>query len=160
MSPLPRIKKISGIAQVSSCLICLLEPRSEAIDVLNNIHLAWVVFFQLYRLHLGSNFWGNWLRKFINMVSSRHIKTHIRPYRCSNCGDRFSEQRDLDRHHDKHGKIRLYFCPVVHCPWHVRGDKHGFSRRLDNAKRHLKLHKGLQNLSVLREDSQGRLSRV
>jgi len=93
---------------------------------------------------------------------SRHIKTHTLPYRCDfrGCSIGKATQRDLDRHKDTHGKIRLYFCPVPGCPWHVDGHKVGFSRRLDNAKRHLKSHDNSQDLSVLREDSQGRLWRV
>jgi hypothetical protein len=95
-------------------------------------------------------------------MSSRHIKTHTLPYRCDfqGCGIGKATQRDLDRHKDAHGKIRLYFCPVLGCPWHVNGPKVGFSRRLDNAKRHLKSHANHRDLSVLREDSQGRLFRV
>jgi hypothetical protein len=97
-----------------------------------------------------------------NLTSSRHLKTHTLPYRCDfqGCGIGKATQRDLDRHKDTHGKIRLYFCPVRGCPWHVNGPKVGFSRRLDNAKRHLKSHANNQDLSVLREDSQGGLSRV
>ena len=93
---------------------------------------------------------------------SRHIKTHTLPYRCDfqGCSIGKATQRDLDRHKDTHGKIPLYFCPVECCPWHVNGSKRGFSRRLDNAKRHLKSHVNYQDLSVLREDSQGRLFRV
>jgi hypothetical protein len=95
------------------------------------------------------------------LSSSRHIKTHTLPYLCNfpGCGIRKATQRDLDHHKDTHGKIRLYFCPVPGCPWHVNGPKVGFSRRLDNAKRHLKSHAN-NDLSVLREDSRGRLFRV
>ncbi|KAN0119469.1 T-complex protein 11 domain containing protein [Hyaloscypha variabilis] len=90
---------------------------------------------------------------------NRHIKTHTLPYLCNFPGCRIGKatQRDLDRHKDTHGKTRLYFCPVPGCPWHVNGPKVGFSRRLDNAKRHLKSHANNHDLSVLREDSQGRL---
>ncbi|KAH9224634.1 hypothetical protein DL95DRAFT_452384 [Leptodontidium sp. 2 PMI_412] len=90
---------------------------------------------------------------------NRHINTHTRPYAC-HCGVNKATQRDLDRHQDTHGKIRRYFCPVPGCPWNVHGIKRGFSRRLDNAKRHLKSHDNHATLFVLREDSQGRLSRV
>ncbi|KAG4442057.1 hypothetical protein IFR05_002451 [Cadophora sp. M221] len=90
---------------------------------------------------------------------NRHINTHTRPYAC-HCGVNKATQRDLDRHQDTHGKIRRYFCPVAGCPWNVHGIKRGFSRRLDNAKRHLKSHDNHATLFVLREDSQGRLSRV
>ena len=95
-------------------------------------------------------------------LSSRHIKTHTLPYRCDfqGCNIGKATQRDLDRHKDTHGKIRLYFCPVPGCPWYVNGPKIGFSRRLDNAKRHLKSHANHHDLSVLREEDQGRLFEV
>ncbi|KAH7336255.1 hypothetical protein BKA65DRAFT_552915 [Rhexocercosporidium sp. MPI-PUGE-AT-0058] len=81
---------------------------------------------------------------------NRHINTHTRPYAC-HCGVSKATQRDLDRHQDTHGKIRRYFCPVAGCPWNVHGIKHGFSGRLDNAKRHLKSHENHATLFVLRE---------
>ncbi|PVH88863.1 hypothetical protein DL98DRAFT_580414 [Cadophora sp. DSE1049] len=90
---------------------------------------------------------------------NKHINTHTKPYSC-HCGVSKATQRDLDRHQDTHGKIRRYFCPVAGCAWHVAGIKSGFSRRLDNAKRHLKSHAKHETLFVLREDSQGRLSRA
>lgn len=98
----------------------------------------------------------------IKQLDSRHIKSHTRPHTCAFPGCRVSkaEQRDLDRHQDTHGKIRLYFCPVARCSYDANGTERGFSRRLDNAKRHLKSHDNHQNMSVLKEDSQGRLSRV
>lgn len=92
-------------------------------------------------------------------VLNKHIKTHTQPYRC-NCGVGKATQRDLDRHQDTHGKIRKYFCPVSGCAWDNHGVQGGFSRRLDNAKRHLKSHNNSHTLSVLREDNQGRLWRV
>lgn len=98
-----------------------------------------------------------------NSSYSRHINTHNLPYKCDfgNCIVGKATQRDLDRHQDTHAKIRRYFCPVTGCPWAVHGDRGGFSRRLDNAKRHMELsHGNDQNMSVLREDLQGRLSRV
>ncbi|KUJ13403.1 HET-domain-containing protein [Mollisia scopiformis] len=72
----------------------------------------------------------------------RHIRTHTLPYRCDfqGCEIGKATQRDLDRHMDAHLKIRRYFCPVKGCPWHPNGPTGGFSRRLDNAKRHLKSH--------------------
>ncbi|KUJ23375.1 uncharacterized protein LY89DRAFT_728128 [Mollisia scopiformis] len=94
---------------------------------------------------------------------NKHIKTHTQPYRCGHqgCAVGKATQRDLDRHQDTHGKIRRYFCPVYGCAYDVHGIQGGFSRRLDNAKRHLKTtHDNSQGLSVLREDSQGRLERV
>ncbi|KAL2069011.1 hypothetical protein VTL71DRAFT_15349 [Oculimacula yallundae] len=90
---------------------------------------------------------------------NRHINTHTRPYGC-HCGVNKATQRDLDRHQDTHGKIRRYFCCVAGCAWDVNGVKRGFSRRLDNAKRHLKSHDNHATLFVLREDSQGRLWRA
>jgi hypothetical protein len=99
----------------------------------------------------------------INLLScSHHIKTHTLPYRCTfqGCEIRKATRRDLERHLDTHEKTRLYFCPVLGCPWHVDGPKGGFSRRLDNANRHLKAHANYDGLSVLREDSEGRLFRV
>jgi hypothetical protein len=127
----------------------------------------WVNSSRLY-FHIQSNIYASQttiLSHYLTLTCfpcSRHVKTHTLPYRCDfqGCGIGKATQRDLDRHKDTHGKIRLYFCPVPGCPWHVNGDKIGFSRRLDNAKRHLKSHTNSQNLSVLREDSQGRLCRA
>ncbi|KAK0109848.1 hypothetical protein ONS95_002518 [Cadophora gregata] len=99
-------------------------------------------------------------RTFTTRASfNKHINTHTKPYACD-CGVSKATQRDLDRHQDTHGKIRRYFCPVASCPWHVAGIKGGFSRRLDNAKRHLKSHVNHKTLFVLREDTQGRLLRA
>jgi predicted RNA-binding Zn-ribbon protein involved in translation (DUF1610 family) len=98
-------------------------------------------------------------KKVSRALLNKHIKTHTQPYRC-NCGVGKATQRDLDRHQDRHGKIRRYFCPVSGCAWDIYGVQGGFSRRLDNAKRHLKSHNNSHTLSVLREDNQGRLWRV
>ena len=91
---------------------------------------------------------------------SRHINTHDRPYKC-HCGERRATTTDLKRHQAIHEKTRIYFCSAQQCIYNADGPKVGFQRRLDNAKRHIRTaHKDTEGIHVLREDSQGRLSKV
>ncbi|CAG8956946.1 hypothetical protein HYFRA_00011997 [Hymenoscyphus fraxineus] len=102
-------------------------------------------------------------RRNTRALINRHINTHEKPYECPTCQKTRATQRDLDRHLDIHGRIRRYFCPVEGCSSSVHGSKGGFSRRLDNAKRHLKSHANKsrdRELRVLREDDSGRLVEV
>ncbi|CAG8980743.1 hypothetical protein HYALB_00013693 [Hymenoscyphus albidus] len=102
-------------------------------------------------------------RRNTRALINRHINTHEKPYECPKCHKTRATQRDLDRHLDIHGRIHRYFCPVEGCSSSVHGSKGGFSRRLDNAKRHLKSHANKireKELRVLREDDSGRLVEV
>jgi hypothetical protein len=75
---------------------------------------------------------------------SRHAKTHSKPYACRvqpNCGFRFAEQRDRQRHEAGHGLqaqgMVQYFCPHD-CERSPTGNEGGFGVREDNAKRHIR----------------------
>jgi hypothetical protein len=79
---------------------------------------------------------------------SQHAKTHSKPYACRvqpNCGFRFAEQRDRQRHEAGHGLqaqgMVQYFCPHD-CERSTAGTEGGFGVREDNAKRHIRSRHG------------------
>jgi hypothetical protein len=75
------------------------------------------------------------------MVYSKHLKTHTRPFKCSesNCNHPAANLRDLKRHLRTHGTKtgdRAFSCPYSRCEYSQNGDKEPF-KRLDHAKRHI-----------------------
>jgi uncharacterized C2H2 Zn-finger protein len=78
-------------------------------------------------------------RAFVRATEARkHIKLHVRPFKCNVCSLRFSEQRDLDRHVSGHAGYIAVRCSCGRT----------FSR-YDNYRRHAKRSEGVHDIVPL-----------
>ena len=85
-------------------------------------------------------------------LSSKHLKTHSKPYQCHDCCHSFARATDLERHKIKHRLSTIKFA----CKWPGCTSQHG---RKDNLKRHISGVHG-KKFQQQEKDMQNELQRI